>query len=723
MAFIGIDLGTTNSVGAYYDGREPHILPSTRADGLVPSVVVFRKPRPGSTTREEILVGQAALDYAYKDPENAIFSIKRLMGRNYDEPKVAEVRDRTNYKIVRASNSTDPGVRVLLGDKEYTPVQISAFILKEIKKKAEDSLGEPVTHAVITVPAYFEERQRAATRKAGEEAGLIVKKIIDEPSAAAIAYGLTVSQGQRRRFLVFDLGGGTFDVSIIQTVMDPEGKNHFDVLEIRGDNWLGGDDFDREIVNEIVAWVEDQYGFDPSGDKIFQLLAKQSAERAKVALSNAMETDITLPAVTAAYKTPTGQMVDLEMRITREQFEKLIQSYVDRCLKHVHEALNAQSLGPENIDNVLMVGGSTLVPLVYESVANLFGKEKIRRTNPYHSVALGAGILAATLKGIQCPNPKCKHVNDESLKNCENCGEPLAAASSVGGVPITEVTAMSFGISAVRGDQCDAFEVIIPKGTVYPLNRPMTKTFYTTAENFICIPVYEGNNPIASSNEEQGVIELSQEDFGKAGVNVSANTPVDVSMNYTRDRELYVKIRVHGINIEKEEKLRRDRPRQTTSAGTQAGTMPQDDKNWQEELEHLLNLTEEFRGKYLSFMEPRELTRLERDIEAAQNVLKGDNLVEGRRAYNTLLVALDSCGVASVLFLAERVQQRAAPERAQKIGEAIVQIKNKWYENDKQGVAFLMIPLRAAIAAELRAREAQKEVLGQEDFGGRVRVR
>ncbi len=713
MASIGIDLGTTNSAGAYYDGQKARVLRGDREDLLVPSVVAYRKPRGNGASRNPILVGQPALDWSASDPTNAIFSIKRLMGRAYDEPKVAEVRERFNYEIVPASESDDPGARVLLGGQEYTPTNLSALIIQKIKENAERALGEPVTHAVITVPAYFEERQRAATIKAGQQAGLIVKKIIDEPSAAAVAYGVTVSRGERRRLLVFDLGGGTFDVSIIQTVQDPRGRDHFDVLEHRGDNWLGGDDFDLEIVDEINGWIEKQCGFNPAGDKAFQLKAKRLAEKAKKTLSTAEEADIIMP---AAFKHPEGDFIDLDMVITREHFNDLIRPHADRCIRHVKEALARQGLTAEDISNVLMVGGSAAIPLIHDGVVELFGSEKVQEPlNPYHAVALGAGILAGALRGIQCPNEDCLHVNDESREHCQNCGEPLAVARTVGDVEVQDITPLSFGISAVRGEERDVFEVIIPKGTHYPLKTPKTRTFFTTADNFLRIPVYEGINPVASKNEEQGVIELNPEDLDREGKHVPANTRVEVAMNYGRSRELHVKIYIPDAQIELELPLRHDRPRQ------QPQTTPNEQDKWQEELERATMIAERFLSKYDDYMENREKMRLERDIERAHRVVDGDNAVEGKEALHRLVVALDSCGVASLIFMAERAREGAAPERAKRIGEAINQLKNSWYDGDKDGVDRLKTPLRAVIAAEIRTRRDQKAVPGQIDFGGLLR--
>lgn len=313
---IGIDLGTTNSAAAFYD-REIRILPTRMHEPLTPSVVSYRKSRregrPG-----EILVGRAAVGNARLAPKDTIFSIKRLMGRTFDEPKVQEARDRLSYELVESDDADDRGVRVLLNDEPYTPVEISAMILRQIKEDAELALGVEVTHAVITVPAYFEERQRAATREAGLQAGLIVKKIIDEPTAASVAFGID-RDDERHRVLVYDMGGGTFDISLIQMT-----NKEFQTLAIEGDMWLGGDDFDQEIVDAIIEWIKDKYdGFDPSGDERFLIAAKQEAEKAKIMLSGQEEVDLLIPAVTSA---PEVGLMDVDMYITRQEFNGMIQN-------------------------------------------------------------------------------------------------------------------------------------------------------------------------------------------------------------------------------------------------------------------------------------------------------------------------------------------------------------------------------------------------------------
>ncbi|MFL6211952.1 MAG: Hsp70 family protein [Pyrinomonadaceae bacterium] len=713
MVSIGIDLGTTNSVAAYYDDEQTHILSSGRPDGLVPSVVTYRKPRPNTSGPGSLLVGQTALDYAITDPTNAVFSIKRLMGRYYSEAKVAATIKCVNYTITPPAGDTDSGVRVRLGETDYTPVQISAMILRHIKENAERVLNKPVTHAVITVPAYFEERQRAATLQAGKEAGFIIKKIIDEPSAAAVAYGYTISRGEPQRLLVFDLGGGTFDVSIIATAKDPKGRNHFETLEISGDNWLGGDDFDREIMSEIFAWVKREYDYDPSEDKVFLLLAKQAAEKAKIALSTLTESEIIIP----AYRLPTGQVLNVDIALTRQRFNDLIRHYVEGAMQIVQQALSTVNLRPEHITKVLLVGGSTLVPMVRDLVAQLFGNDKIQQLlSPHHAVALGAGILAGTLKGIECPRDSCRHVNDEASENCVKCGESLAAAPSVGSTSINEPTAFHYGIRTVRGENADAFSIIIKKGTPYPLASPMTKTFHTTAPNFICVPVFEGPNTVfASKNEEQGSIVLDEHFFSTAGVEVAVNTAVEVSMNYSRDRILQVKVRIQGTNVEKEVKLRHDRPRQ-------APPTQSDDGDWKKSLGMLINVVELFMTKYANMIGQENEARLTRDMDKARETLNGDDLEAVKKAAISLDVALVSCGTASRLFQAEMLKGRVGKDRARRLDEVVAEIKERWYQGDYATVAKLEEGLRQAISAGERMQEHVKEIPDQNYYRGLLRT-
>ncbi len=710
MKAIGIDLGTTNSAAAYCrpGAREPKILSTRAGDNLTPSVVMFRRSRrdPG---QGDTLVGKAALNQAKSAPEDAIFSIKRLMGRTYDEPKVAEVREKFNYTIVPSSGE-DPGLCVRLGDKDYTPTEISVLILRQIKEDAEKAMGDEVTHAVITVPAYFEERQRAATRKAGELAGLKVKKIIDEPTAAAIAFGVQSPPGERHRILVYDLGGGTFDISILQMVKDEQGRDQVQVLQIEGDNWLGGDDFDGAIVAKILDWVKTQYQTDLSGDKKFCLLAKQHAEAAKRELSEATEAEVVIPAAVKSY----GTMVDVELVITREEFESAILLHVNRTMELVRKALREQSLTPEDISDVLLVGGSTLIPLVYGVVENFFDRGKVKRTiNPMECVALGAGILATTLTGVECPKPDCHTLNDDVATECVKCGGSLAAARSVGDTGVTEVTARSLGIAAVKGDQKDVFVPIIPKGTPYPLKEPKKEIFRPTSGRLIRVPVLEGDDPVASKNEEQGFVEYQLPE------EIDASANVEVSFNYDRNRQLTVTVRVQGTTFSKTETLRRDLPRSVVPAAP----VQEEEEPWLEELERTISfLSEHFLKQYGQYMDPNQLRRIESDLARAQQLLYFPDEVEGRRQLRVLQMHIFNSGLASQIYLAERVTESAAPEVSQRINKAVAEVRQAHTTGDTNRVQAITNALRITVAQAMSQRADIKELADRDDFDGLLRT-
>jgi molecular chaperone DnaK len=701
MKAIGIDLGTTNSAAAFCeaDRKEPRILSTSAGENLTPSVVGCQKGK--------VFVGRAAVNYAPKAPSDTVFSIKRLMGRTYQEDRVAQVRQRFNYAVVPAEDGT-PGLRVRFGGQASTPVEISAMILRQVKDDATKALGEEVTHGVITVPAYFEERQRAATRQAGEQAGLVVKKIIDEPTAAAIAFGVQARPGGRHRILVYDFGGGTFDISILQMVKDSHGKDQFQVLQIEGDNWLGGDDFDRKIMDKIVDSVKG-YGVDPTEDKKFLLLAKQEAEKAKKALSAQNDVDIVIP---AALRTKTD-MVDVELTIARTEFESMIREFVDRSMELVRKALQEQSLAPDDISDVLLVGGSTLVPLVYETVENCFGKDKVRRNvNPMECVALGASVLAATLQGVECPNPECKALNDDQAAECVRCKHALASARSVGDTGVTEVTAMSLGIAAVKGDQRDVFVPIIPKGTPYPLREPMKRSFAPTNERLIRVSVYEGDQKVASRNEEQGVIEFD------LPTEIPASTAVDVSFNYDRNRQLTVTIKVQGTKFQKTETLRRDRPRTTPPPQQKE----EEEEFWQDELQDTVAFVTRFVETYRGYMDAGQSAKIENDLRRAQQVLGLADEREGRRVNRLLQMHVFNSGLASQLFLAERAMDGAPPDVTQRLNVAVTELKEAHARGDGSRVQRIAGVVRTAVAQVLERRAGVKEVGDKQDFGGLLRL-
>lgn len=710
MAAIGIDLGTTNSAAAYCrpGTREPKILPTRAGGNLTPSIVSLRRRSRNSNTKPELLVGKAAANNAVAAAEDTVFSIKRLMGRTYDESRIIEVRDRFNYTIAPISHD-DPGIRVKVGDEHYTPVEISALILRQIKEDAVQAIGADVTHAVITVPAYFEERQRAATREAGQRAGLIVKKIIDEPTAAAIAFGIQSQQGERHRILVYDLGGGTFDISILQMVKDNEGRDQVQVMQIEGDNWLGGDDFDRKIVEFILRSVRENDNLDLSNDKRFLALAKKHAEEAKWAVGASSETEIVIP---GAFRAADGTMVDVDVPLRRSDFEEMIRDDVGRTMVLVRKALQEQNLTPEDISDVLLVGGSTLVPMVYETVESFFGKGKVKRTiNPMECVALGAGVLANTLAGVECPNPPCKALNDEANESCEKCGTNLAAARSVGDTGVTEITAMSLGVAVVKDKQADVFVPIIPKGTPYPLREPKKETFLPTSGKKIRVPVYEGDNPIASQNEEQGVVEyeLPQE--------IDVNTPVEVSFNYDRNRALDVTIRVHGTSLIKTERLRRDQQRTP-----QPTKLPgEDQESWQDELEHMVEFMQGFMEQYGQYMDVNQRRRVENDLKRAQELMFFPDEVEGKRTIQLLQMHVFNSGLASQIYLAERATDGAEPEVAHRIGLALNEIRRAHSVGDSTRVQAVTNVLRPAVAQAMQRRTGIEALETQEDFGGLLR--
>src|SRR6476661_8395197 len=372
---IGIDLGTTNSCVAVMEGGEPKVIPNEEGGRTTPSVVGFTKTG-------ERLVGQVAKRQAITNPENTVYSIKRFMGRRYDE--VTEEIKMVPYKVVQSGDH----VAVLAQGKEHTPPQISALILQKLKKAAEDYLGEKVTEAVITVPAYFNDAQRQATKDAGQIAGLEVKRIINEPTAAALAYGL--DKGKDETIAVYDFGGGTFDISILEV-----GEGVVEVKSTNGDTHLGGDNLDQRIIDWIATEFKKSEGIDLSKDRMALQRLKEAAEKAKMELSTVMETDINLPFITADQTGPKH----LTMKLTRSKFEQIVDDLLQKTVGPTKQALADAGVDPSKIDEVVLVGGSTRIPRVQAIVKDLFGKEPHKGVNPDEVVAVGAAIKAGVLGG------------------------------------------------------------------------------------------------------------------------------------------------------------------------------------------------------------------------------------------------------------------------------------------------------------------------------------
>lgn len=456
---IGIDLGTTNSCVAVLDGDKAKVIENAEGDRTTPSIVAY-------TDDNEILVGQPAKRQAVTNPSNTLFAIKRLIGRRFEDDVVQKDIKMVPYKITKADNG-DAWVEVK-GDKKAPP-QISAEILKKMKKTAEDYLGESVTEAVITVPAYFNDSQRQATKDAGKIAGLDVKRIINEPTAAALAYGLDKSQGDST-IAVYDLGGGTFDISIIE-IADVDGEKQFEVLATNGDTFLGGEDFDMALIDYLAEAFKKDSGMDLTGDPLAMQRLKEAAEKAKVELSSAQQTDVNLPYITADASGPKH----LNVKMTRSKLESLVEDLVTRSLEPCKIALNDAGLSISEIDDVILVGGQTRMPMVQAKVQEFFGKEPRRDVNPDEAVAMGAAIQAAVLAG------------------------------DVTDVLLLDVTPLSLGIETMGG----VATPLIDKNTTIPTKK--SQVFSTAEDNqtAVTIHVVQGERKQASSNKSLGRFDLA----------------------------------------------------------------------------------------------------------------------------------------------------------------------------------------------------------------------
>ncbi|HEU4600819.1 MAG TPA: molecular chaperone DnaK, partial [Steroidobacteraceae bacterium] len=380
---IGIDLGTTNSCVAIMEGGKPRVIENSEGDRTTPSIVAFTKD-------DEVLVGQSAKRQAVTNPHNTMFAVKRLIGRRFQDDVVQRDVGMVPYKIVKADNG-DAWVEA--NGKKMAPPEVSARVLMKMKKTAEDFLGEPVTEAVITVPAYFNDSQRQATKDAGRIAGLNVKRIINEPTAAALAYGLD-KQGGDRKIAVYDLGGGTFDVSIIE-VADVDGERQFEVLATNGDTFLGGEDFDKRIIDYLGEEFKKESGVDVRRDPLAMQRLKEAAEKAKIELSSSQQTEINLPYITADASGPKH----LNIKLTRAKLESLVEDLVQKTIEPCRTALKDAGLSIKDVAEVILVGGQTRMPLVQKAVKDFFGQEPRKDVNPDEAVAVGAAIQGGVLSG------------------------------------------------------------------------------------------------------------------------------------------------------------------------------------------------------------------------------------------------------------------------------------------------------------------------------------